>query len=232
MGGKGASQKWGWGTAAVAVGLAALVTRAMERERTRETGALTAPAPSAANAAPGNADAALAALPQGVPSEARAVATAPASAEASPTPASRDQATSTLTPRVFELGAGAPPPMPGTSDGFVSQLRAITIAPDAVGALTVGDRVTLPLPTGTSVVAAVERISVSLEGDRSWSGHLEGHGRRYPVTFTQGDVAAFATIASPEGLFALEALHGAGAIFRDERERHQNPSLSCAVLPD
>ncbi len=147
-------------------------------------------------------------------------------AEAAPPP----KPTPTL--RSWQLSDDPAPATPGTEHGHVGLRRAVRVAEDSLGALRVGDRVTLDLPTGSSFVAEVGRVDVSAEGDRTWSGHLEGHGRRFPVTFTQGDVAAFATIASPEGLFSLEAFEGEGAIYYDDRERLQDPRLSCAVLPD
>ena len=68
-------------------------------------------------------------------------------------------------------------------------------------------------------------------GDRSWSGHLEGFGTRFPVVYTQGDSATFGTIATPIGLYSLEALGEDAVLYRDEREGLQDPNLECQILP-
>lgn len=81
--------------------------------------------------------------------------------------------------------------------------------------LRVGDKATLPLPDGTSIVAEVKRTQVQPNGDRTWFGHVAGIPGEYPVIYTQGKQSAFATIATPHHSYTLETSEGNGWIYEN-----------------
>jgi len=127
---------------------------------------------------------------------------------------------------------GAPEPMPGTLNGHVGPMRRIRLDRSALSSVEVGTRITFEAQGGGVHVAIVERLIVHENGDRTWSGHLEPHGLRYPVVYTQGEPWTFATLATPDGLYALEANAEEGVLFKDEREALQADAGNCERLPD
>jgi hypothetical protein len=141
-------------------------------------------------------------------------------------------ATSSTSASLWRTDDAPPPPMPGTLNGHVSALRSVHVDRDALAQIDVDSRVTIELPNGRTYVARVERIEAHDNGDRSWTGHLDEYGLTFPVAYTQGDPWVFATITSPEGLFALEANAEGGVIFRDERAALQHSDRDCVLLPD
>lgn len=101
----------------------------------------------------------------------------------------------------------------------------VAIDGQQIAAVTTGDRVELPLPGGASYTAVVNRVVVNSDGETSWSGYVEGHGQDYPVTFTIGEQNSFATVTTPEGLYAMETSHGMGWVYK-------TPDLTELVDPD
>jgi|GEM_PF-6243651 len=101
------------------------------------------------------------------------------------------------------------------------------VAVDAqqIAAVTTGDRVQMPLPGGASYTAVVHRVMVNGDGETSWSGYVEGHGQDFPVTFTIGEQNSFATVTTPEGLYAMETFNGMGWVYK-------TPDLPELVDPD
>lgn len=120
----------------------------------------------------------------------------------------------------------------GLANGFTRETQRVRVSLTAFDALARGSLVPLELPGGERYLARVENLIAHEDGDRSWTGHLDGFGSLHPVIFTQGDVATFATIAAPGGLYALEAYGEDGVLFRDEREELQDPSKACELYPD
>lgn len=126
---------------------------------------------------------------------------------------------------------GPAPEFAGAQNGLVHDLQHVRIDREAIQSLEVGSLVALELPDGQHLLARVQDLVLHENGDRSWSGHLDGFGTRYPVVYTQGEIATFGTIATPTGLFALEALGEEAVLFRDEREGLQEPGRECVLLP-
>lgn len=126
---------------------------------------------------------------------------------------------------------GVVPELPGLIPGFVREARRVELDRAGISELEIGSLVPLDLPDGQHLLARVETLELSEDGDRGWSGHVEGYGNRYPVVFTQGDEACFGTIATPTGLYGLEARGDEAVLFRDEREGLQDPSRECFLLP-
>lgn len=117
-------------------------------------------------------------------------------------------------------------------NGFARETQRVRVSLSAIDALAPGSLVPLELPNGERYLARVENLVAHEGGDRSWTGHLDGFGSLHPVVFTQGDVATFATIAAPGGLYSLEASGEDGVLFRDEREELHDPSQPCELYPD
>ncbi|MCK6445413.1 MAG: hypothetical protein L6Q99_03395 [Planctomycetes bacterium] len=118
------------------------------------------------------------------------------------------------------------------ANGFTRESQRVRVSFSAFDALARGSLVPLELPSGERYLARVENLVAHEGGDRSWTGHLDGFGSLHPVVFTQGDVATFATIAAPGGLYALEAYGEDGVLFRDEREELHDASQACELYPD
>ncbi len=51
------------------------------------------------------------------------------------------------------------------------------------------------------------------------------------MIYTQGESATFGTIATPLGLYALEALGDDAVLYRDQREGLQQRGADCQILP-
>lgn len=131
----------------------------------------------------------------------------------------------------WRLVEGPTPALSGLVNGCVHDARRVVVDRGQFTELDVGSLVPLDLPDGQHLLARVQSLELFENGDRSWSGHVEGFGTRYPVVFTQGDEVAFGTIATPTGLFALEAQGEEAVLFRDEREGLQDPARECFLLP-
>lgn len=77
--------------------------------------------------------------------------------------------------------------------------------------LQVGDQVELNIPQLTTRYAAsIDDIVEHSNGDLSWRGHLTDFEDPYAVIVTMGKSSYFATIATPEGAFLLEAADNSG----------------------
>jgi len=126
---------------------------------------------------------------------------------------------------------GPAPTLAGMVNGLVRDAQHLRLDLEAIRAIDVGSLVSIELPGGEHYQALVQEVLVHENGDRSWSGHLEGFGTRFPVVYTQGDSATFGTIATPIGLYSLEALGEDAVLYRDEREGLQDPNLECQILP-
>jgi|TARA_Y100000310_G_C20661646_1_gene805126 hypothetical protein len=79
--------------------------------------------------------------------------------------------------------------------------------------LQVGDTIELNIPQlSTRYAAEVDDIVEHGNGDLSWRGHLSDYEDPYAVIVTMGSSANFATIATPEGAFLLEAAESSGVM--------------------
>ena len=96
-------------------------------------------------------------------------------------------------------------------DGSLIDSRPVTIDRRSLTSLQVGDRVELNIPQLSARYAArIDQIVEHGNGDLSWHGHLTEYEGPYAVIMTMGDSASFATIATPEGTFMLEAADSSG----------------------
>lgn len=138
------------------------------------------------------------------------------------------------TPEValWRMLEGEPPPWPGAVEGFVTHKKRVRIERDALSSLDVGARIAFELPDGARHVARVESLTVHDNGDRTWSGHLVGSGVDHPVVYTQGELWTFATLVTPQGLYALEAEGEEGVLFKDGREAMQRDHDKCSLIPE
>lgn len=82
----------------------------------------------------------------------------------------------------------------------------------------VGEQISLPMLHGKVLVAKVESATKLLNGDYTWSGHVEGYGTDYPVVMTYGEHSVFATITTPEGSYTMESINGLGWLYKNPAE--------------
>ena len=115
---------------------------------------------------------------------------------------------------------------------IIARNPRVRIDREALSSVDLGARIVFELPDGTRHVALVERLVVHDNGDRTWSGHLAGSGIEHPVVYTQGELWTFATLVTPQGLYALEAEGEEGVLFKDGREAMQRDPDGCALLPE
>ncbi|MDW8479984.1 MAG: diguanylate cyclase [Xanthomonadales bacterium] len=73
------------------------------------------------------------------------------------------------------------------------------------------ERWEIPTPGGRLRFEPAHRIDHA-NGDRTWVGLLAGHGARYPVLWTEGPEASFATFWSPAGAFRFESRGELGVV--------------------
>lgn len=78
-----------------------------------------------------------------------------------------------------------------------------------------GDKVRLTLPDGSELPVTVATSRRLRSGDLTWKGFVDGYGEDFPVIFTAGTEAAFATLTSPEGSFTMESVGGTGWVYRN-----------------
>jgi hypothetical protein len=88
-----------------------------------------------------------------------------------------------------------------------------------------GAKVTLPMFDGHAITANVESIKTMVNGDRVWTGHIDGMGDDFSVVMTYGEKLTFATINTPDGNYSLEAKDGLGWLYK-------NPSIVDLFGPD
>jgi hypothetical protein len=110
-------------------------------------------------------------------------------------------------------------------DGKIQVMEPIEIDTEEATNVSPGDVVLLPLPGADQYRAVVDRVTIADNGETSWNGYIEGYGSDYPVTFTVGAQTSFATITTPEGLYAMEAVNNNGWVYK-------TPDLVDLVDPD
>lgn len=82
----------------------------------------------------------------------------------------------------------------------------------------VGETVSLPMLNGKSILVDVKSTTLNPNGDKSWSGHLQGYGEDYPIIMTYGEHAIFAMITTPEGSYTMESTDGVGWLYKNPSE--------------
>ena len=111
----------------------------------------------------------------------------------------------------------------------VSIFQAVKVARPEVLAV-VGDQISFPMFSGSSVVVDVQSVKNYPDGGFGWSGHLQGFGDDYPVVVTYGERSAFATITTPEGSFTMESTDGLGWLYKNPSEFELSTHGSTDVL--
>lgn len=101
----------------------------------------------------------------------------------------------------------------------------ITFNPEESAAVSVGDVISLSLPGANQYQAVVDHVTISANGETNWTGYIEGESTDYPVIFTIGATNSFATITTPLGLYAMEAVNRSGWVYK-------TPDLVDLVDPD
>ena len=107
----------------------------------------------------------------------------------------------------------------------IQSREPVTLDPGQAAEVAVGDVIQLPLPGTSQYQAVVDRVSVGDNGETNWTGYLQGYDTDYPVVFTLGAQSGFATITTPEGQYAMEAVDGSGWVYK-------TPELIDLVDPD
>ncbi|HWV14301.1 MAG TPA: hypothetical protein VN030_02635 [Cellvibrio sp.] len=82
----------------------------------------------------------------------------------------------------------------------------------------VGETVELPMLKGKKILVNVESMQSNPNGDKTWTGHVDGFGTDYPIIMTYGTTMVFATITTPEGSYTLESKDGSGWLYKNPSE--------------
>lgn len=82
----------------------------------------------------------------------------------------------------------------------------------------VGEQIQLPMLNGQKIIANIQSVTTSPNGDYTWAGHLDGYGDDYPVVMTYGEHSIFATITTPDGSYTMESLDGLGWLYKNPAE--------------
>lgn len=80
----------------------------------------------------------------------------------------------------------------------------------------VNESITFSLPH-SDFTAVLEKKSHFNNGSVSWTGHLVGLDKPYPVTFTIGKNTGFGTINTPEGEYSIEIKGDTGTVYKTPR---------------
>lgn len=94
----------------------------------------------------------------------------------------------------------------------------------------VGETVSLPMLNGKKILVDVQTTSLNPNGDKSWSGHLQGYGEDYPIVMTYGQNLIFATITTPEGSYTMESADGVGWLYKNPSELELSDASSKDFL--
>lgn len=114
--------------------------------------------------------------------------------------------------QAVEVDADFPLAEPGEG---VEQPQPIALQGGELGQAQVGDRVTLPLPDGSTLEARVTKVALQRGGERNWQGEIRVDGDSYPVNFTVGKQATFGFIGTPQGSYSVETLGGKGWVYKN-----------------
>ena len=101
---------------------------------------------------------------------------------------------------------------------IISEYEVIEIDPHPENLPQPGEILELPMLRGQNVVVNVESNKSNPNGDKTWSGHVEGFGSDYPVIMTYGDHGVFAMITTPQGCFTMESTDGVGWLYKNPSE--------------
>lgn len=101
----------------------------------------------------------------------------------------------------------------------------VSYNPEKALDIAVGEIISIALPGAKEYPVIVTTVKTSRNGETSWNGYLVEYQKDYPVTFTLGQHASFATVATPDGLYAMEAVNGNGWVYK-------TPDLVDLVDPD
>jgi hypothetical protein len=107
----------------------------------------------------------------------------------------------------------------------VSDFSVVKLNHRPTGFPAPGETMRLPMFDGRSITANVKTVKTMSNGDRIWTGHLDGFGNDFSVVMTYGENLTFATINTPDGNYSLEAKDGVGWLYK-------NPSVLDLAGPD
>lgn len=110
----------------------------------------------------------------------------------------------------------ASPQIPLSS--VIRDYEVVEINPHPATTPQAGETVSLPMLHGQKILVDVQATTVNPNGDKSWSGHLQGYGEDYPIIMTYGEHAIFATITTPEGSYTMESTDGIGWLYKNPSE--------------
>lgn len=108
----------------------------------------------------------------------------------------------------------------GTGDALsldkrITEKKSIQVDSEELENKQAGDKLSFDLPGGYQVEATINQVTHSQTGATVLSGHLNGHGDRYPVVVTSGTNSSFATITTPQGSYSMETVNGKGTVYKN-----------------
>ncbi len=134
------------------------------------------------------------------------------------------------------------PPLPATQsaplwqalpeEGTRDHSLPVSLNRDAITALSPGDPLQLPAINGQSLSGTVTGKSISASGNLTLKGQLQAWSETYPVIITQGKKHTFATIATPDGIYELQARGEQGTLLSSVSfNRLIDPTKSDVIAP-
>ncbi|WP_163833588.1 hypothetical protein [Spartinivicinus ruber] len=100
-------------------------------------------------------------------------------------------------------------------DKRITEKQSVQVDNEPLENKQVGNKLSFDLPGGYQVAATINQVTHSQTGATILSGHLDGHGDRYPVVVTSGTNSSFATITTPQGSYSMEAVEGKGIVYKN-----------------
>lgn len=130
----------------------------------------------------------------------------------------------------WSLGNGKSSPPQIALNKVIRDYEVIEINQHPEAIPQVGETVSLPMLNGKKILVDVQATTLNPNGDKSWSGHLQGYGEDYPIIMTYGAHAIFAMITTPEGSYTMESSDGVGWLYKNPSELELSDTSSNDFL--
>lgn len=103
------------------------------------------------------------------------------------------------------------PPFPPKKG--VKPMESVAFDPEQLAQLQIGDTIHLPIIEGTEHTLNITQKTLHANGSVTLRASIANEEESYTSTLTQGKQLSYATIATPNGLFQLEAIEGEGYLY-------------------
>ncbi|MCP5057018.1 MAG: hypothetical protein GY937_09880 [bacterium] len=121
--------------------------------------------------------------------------------------------------RVWELRAEAPHHLDHAIGDYRPTRHGLSVDPERIRALEVGEALALPLPGLGVIDATVTWVNQASNGDRGIGAVIDGSDDEYALTLTLGERALFGQVSTAQGRFLVEGTSTVAAVFRDDLQQ-------------